>query len=188
MEQADLHVHEFSQVDVPMNRSVNQDKVFTDDPEGVFNYLPRISSDHTLRTGPDPNSSRSTVVAFRAGNRITDTGPTYARKHLEPERSKDRINDIRSNDSRMGTVDIDLSQAFSDVLLRSMGLQLNPQPSLNRNSNFSDTWMNSLQTKQALQDERLENLSQTVTTISIALQGADSVSSYTKQKPRFLKP
>ena len=121
----------------------------------MFNYLPRISSDHTLRTDPDPNSSRSTVVAFRAGNRIADTGPTYARKHLEPERSKDRINDIRSNDSRMGTVDIDLSQAFSDVLLRSMGLQLNPQPSLNRNSN---TCMNSLQTKQALQDERLENL------------------------------
>ena len=34
MEQADLHVHEYSKVDVPINRSVNQDKVFTDDPEG----------------------------------------------------------------------------------------------------------------------------------------------------------
>ena len=65
IERDDLHVRESSRVDLPANRSINRDNVFTDDPEGMINYLPRISPDPTLRAGPDPNSSRSTVVAFR---------------------------------------------------------------------------------------------------------------------------
>ena len=91
------------------------------------------------------------------------------------------------NSSRTGTVDNDLSQPFSDVLLRSMGLQSNPQTSLNRNSNFSDTWMNNLHARQTLQDKKLENLSKTMTTVSIAFQGADSVCNSTKQMVQEIK-
>ena len=79
IEQADLHVCESSGVDLAANRSVNQDYVFTNDPEGMIKYLLRISTDPTLRAGTDPNSSRYTVVAFRAGNHIADTGPSNLR-------------------------------------------------------------------------------------------------------------
>ena len=93
IEQADLHVCESSRVDLPENRSINLDNVFTDDPEGIVNYQQRTLPDQVPRGDPDPNSSLSTVVAFRSGNRIVDTGPTYARQYQEPERSKDGIDD-----------------------------------------------------------------------------------------------
>ena len=79
MEQADPHIHDSSRADVPGNTSVYQDEEFTDDPEVVFNYLPRTSSD---LVGHDPNSSRSTVVASRSGYRIANTGPTYAKQRF----------------------------------------------------------------------------------------------------------
>ena len=60
--------------------------MFTDDPEGLINYQQRTLPDPILRADPEPNSSRSTVVAFRSGNRNVETGPTYARQYLEPER------------------------------------------------------------------------------------------------------
>ena len=93
MERVNLNVRKSSQVDLPAKRSVNRDNVFTDDPEGMINYQQRTLPDPILRADPDPNSSRSTVVAFRLGNRIADTGPPYARQYLEPERSKNGISD-----------------------------------------------------------------------------------------------
>ena len=56
-----LNLH---RVNLPGNRSVNLDNVFTNDPEGVINYHQSSMPDHRPRGDPGLNSSRSTVVAL----------------------------------------------------------------------------------------------------------------------------
>lgn len=66
-------------LNLPVNRSVNLDSVFSDNPEGVFNHHQRILPGHLPKGDPELNSSQvpthpdnvsgTTVVASRSGNR-----------------------------------------------------------------------------------------------------------------------
>ena len=148
-----LHL-ETTQMNQAMSRSVNLDNVFRDNPEEVPSSLNRTLPINlpSPRGDPDLSSSRiaalpenisgTTVVASRLDNRIIalNTGSTYARQYMEPEKSKlcDLIGTY-SNKSIAWTIYVDLSQSLTDILAGIPGVYSNPQVGIDVISNCTDS-------------------------------------------------
>ena len=109
-------------------------------------------------------------MASGTGNCIitSDTGPTYARQF------------ISSDKPRADTIELDLSQSLTDIQTGIQGLDSNPQVGMDVISNCTDSWMNSIRTRQTMQEKKLENLCKTVMSLSISIQGADTMCNSTK--------
>ena len=93
-------------------------------------------------------------MASGTGNCIitSDTGPTYARQF------------ISSDKPRADTIELDLSQSLTDIQTGIQGLDSNPQVGMDVISSCTNSWMNSIRTRQTMQ-----NLCKTVMSLSISI-------------------
>ena len=73
------------------------------------------------------------------------------------------------------TRDIDLSQSLKEIIASVYGIQRDPQLGINVISTHMDAWMHAMKSRQQSYEQQLSGFQKSLATMSIALQGAESV-------------
>ena len=145
-------------------RSYNVENVFFDDPEDR----------RYTRGGRDTSSTRSNTACSNVDGRPVvacgqDTNSSSPARLAALEIPRvDSINDQRS-------MDIDLSQSITEITASVHGVQGDPQLGINVVSTHTDAWMHAMKIRQKNYEEQLSEFQKNLVTMSIAVQGAESV-------------
>ena len=126
------------------------------------------------RGGRDPSLTRSNTACSNVDGRSVvacgqDTNGSSPTRLAALEVPRvDSVNDQRS-------VDIDLSQSLTEIIASVHGVQRDPQQGINVISTHTDAWMHAMKIRQKNYEEQLSRFQKNLVTMSIAVQGAESV-------------
>ena len=144
--------------------SNNVENVFFDDPEDR-RYVRRRKDTSIIRSNAAcSNVNGSSVVACGPDT----NGSSPARLAASGVPQADSIPDQR-------TMDIDLNQSLTEIIASVHRIQKDPQLGINVISTHTDAWMHAMKSRQKNYEVQLSGFQKNLVTMSIALQGAESV-------------
>ena len=78
-------------------------------------------------------------------------------------------------DQDQRTMETDLSQSLTEIIANVHGVQRDPQLGINIISNHTDAWVHAMRSRQQNYETQLNGFQKNLVTMSIVLQGAESV-------------
>ena len=145
-------------------RSNTVENVFFDDPEDR-RYVRQRQDASIIRNHAARSDDGSSVVACGPET----NGPSPARLAASEVRPQTDC------DQEQRTMEIDLSQSLTEIIANVHGVQRDPQLGINIISNHMDAWMHAMKSRQQNYETQLNGFQKNLVTMSIALQGAESV-------------
>ena len=140
------------------------ENVFFDDPEDR-RYIRQRKEGSILRSNAvRSNDDGSSVVA--CGPETNGLSPARLAASEVPQ---------TDNDHEQRTMDIDLSQSLTEIIASVHGIQRDPQLGINVISTHTDAWMHAMKSRQQNYEIQLNGFQKNLVTMSIVLQGAESV-------------
>ena len=145
-------------------RSNTVENVFFDDPEDR-RYVRQRQDASIIRNHAARSDDGSSVVACGPET----NGPSPARLAASEVRPQTDC------DQEQRTMEIDLSQSLTEIIANVHGVQRHPQLGINIISNHTDARMHAMKSGQQNYETQLNGFQKNLVTMSIALQGAESV-------------